>query len=396
MIPRSNKTWRILTTVLLVSLFYYCGEDFSTDIPTDFTNVTDELASGWDAYRAGNYPAAASHFITVAERDAEIAEAYNGLAWTYLRQKDFSNAASQFSFVVSLSTLQGKDTIKADAYAGMFLLKYIQQVEGRLDESLTEEKAEEILITGLQYADSVLKLNSDYSTEHDPGFDVNALKKLVAYSYYSMHRFSDVINVIGYDVQSDTTLETVTEEVHLQADANGQVFGILPSGGAVEILEVKDKSVVVVEGDSSWTDYAPVEEAVIFDYHLKGHDRMEFPPLKDFDYPVRTDTCLSFFQSNIFGPQGYYVATSRAGIFNVISFHLDTLEEELVWWIYDAPGSVVIPTTFEWNYVKMTGTADYIISGNPFVISYSYRNYEVTYKRTDEFLELVKLLEEYL
>lgn len=395
MIPRSDKKLRILITVLLVSLFYYCGEDSSTDIPTDFTNVTDELASGWEAYRAGNYPAAASHFITVAERDAEIAETYNGLAWTYLRQKDFSNAASQFSFVVSLATLQGNDVIKADAYAGMFLLKYIQQVEGRLDESLTEEQAEEILITGLQYADSVLKLNSDYSTEHDPGFDVSALKKLVAYSYYSMHRFSDVIDVVGYDVQSDTTLETVTEEVHLQADADGKVFGTLPSGGAVEILEVKDKSVVVTGGDSSWTAYAPAEEAVVFDYYLKGHNRMEFPPLKDFDYPVRTDTCLSFFQSNIFGPQGYYIATSRAGVFNVTSFHLDTLDEELVWWIYDASGKV-IPTTFEWNYVKMTGTGDYIISGNPFVISYSYGNYEVTYKRTDEFLELVKLLEEYL
>ncbi|MBN2365834.1 MAG: tetratricopeptide repeat protein, partial [Calditrichaeota bacterium] len=132
MIPRTHIISKILTVVLLASLFYYCGEDSSTDIPTTFTNVTDELAAGWTAYMEGDYSSAESHFITVAERDAEVADAYNGLAWTYMRGKDFPNAISQFSFVVSLSDLQGNDVIKADAYAGMFLLNYIRKVDGTL------------------------------------------------------------------------------------------------------------------------------------------------------------------------------------------------------------------------------------------------------------------------
>lgn len=386
---------KILMVILLASLFYYCGEDFSTDIPTTFTNVTDELAAGWVAYREGNYSAAETHFITVAERDAEVADAYNGLAWTLMRQKDFANASSQFSFVVSLSDLQENDIIKADAYAGMFLLKYIQHVDGVLKGELTEDKANELLITGLQYADSVLKLNSDYSTEHDPGFNVSSLKKLMAYSYYSMHRFSYAMEVIGEDVLSDVVLDTVTEEVHLESDADGNVFGILPSGGAIKVLEVIDKSVVKVGDDTSWTEYASPEEAVSYEFFLEGHDRLSFPSLEDYNYPQKTDTSLNVYLPSYQGPPGYYVTTTRAGVFNVYSLHLDTLETELVPEIH--PGPPNVPTVFEWNYVRMVSDASYVQTvGNTFVITYSYGNFEVKYVRTDEFLELIKFLEEYL
>lgn len=387
---------KILTVVLLASLLYYCGETSSSDIPTTFTNVTDELAAGWEAYMEGDYASAETHFITVTERDAEIADAYNGLAWSYMRQKNFNGASSQFSFVVSLSDLQGNDIIKADAYAGMLLLKYIQKVDGTLNEELNEDQADELLLTGLQYADSVLKLNEEYSSEHDPGFDVNALKKLMAYMYYSMHRFNDVLGIVGEDVLSNVVLDTVTEEVHLMSDADGNVWGTLPSGGAIKVLEVKDKSLVVTGDNVSWTDYTPTEEAVIFDYHLEGNDRMVFPSLEDYDYPQRTDTCLSEdLSSGIFGPAGYYVATPYAGVFKVYSLHLDTLEEELVTEIH--PGTPATPILFEWNYIRMVSDAAYVqTTGNRFVVTYSYRNYEVKYVRTDDFLELIKDLEEYL
>jgi len=395
MIQRTQIILKILTVVLLASLFYYCGEDFSTDIPTTFTNVTDELAAGWASYADGDYSAAETHFNTVAERDAEVADAYNGLAWTVMRGKEFISAASQFSFVVSLSDLQGDDVTKADAYAGMFLLNYIRQVDGSLSEELTEDQADELLLTGLQYADSVLKLNNVYSTEHDPGFDMNALKKLMAYSYYSMHRFSDAIGVIGEDVLAEVTIETVTEEVHLESDADGNVFGFIPSGGAIKILEVKDKSVVVIGNDTSWTEYTSPGEAVSYDYFLEGHNRMTFPSLEEYDYPQKTDTSLNVFLPSFQGPEGYYVKTTHAGVFQVYSLHLDTLEDELMSEIH--PGTPGVPTDFEWNYVKMASDAVYVKTvGNTFVITYSYGNFEVTYQRTEEFLELVKLFEEYL
>ncbi len=396
MIQRTHIISKILTVVLLASLFYYCGEDSSTDIPTTFTNVTDELAAGWVAYMDGDYSSAETHFITVAERDAEVSEAYNGLAWTYMREKDFPSAISQFSFVVSLADLQGDDVTKADAYAGMFLLNYIRQVDGLFTEALTADQADELLITGLQYADSVLKLNNDYSTEHDPGFDVSSLKKLMAFSYYSMHRFNEAMGVIGEDVLSSVTLDTVTEEVHLEADDNGNVYGILPSGGAIKINKVRDKSVVVLGDNESWTTYETTADSIIFDYHLEGHNRMVFPSTEDYDYPQRTDICLSIdLRSGVYGPAGMYVATPYAGVFLVHSLHLDTLEDELVYEIH--PGVPATPIGFEWNYVRMASDAAYVQTpGNPFSITYSYRNYEVTYVRTEEFLELIKLFEEYL
>ena len=395
MIQRTQIFIKILMVALLASLLYYCGEDSSTDIPKTYTNVTDELASGWVAYMEGDYASAETHFITVAERDAEVAEAYNGLAWTYLRQKEFNSAGSQFSFVVSLSDLQGNDTIKADAYAGMFLLQYIRKVEGVLNEELTEDQADELLLTGLQYADSVLKLNSDYNTEHDPGFDMTALKKLMAYTYYSMHRFSDAMGVLGEDVLSQVGIDTVTEEVHLESDGDGNVFGTLPSGGAIKILEVKDKSVIAGDADTSWTEYAAAGEELIYDYFLEGHDQMTFPSLEDYDYPTRTDTSFNVFLQSFQGPEGYYLKTKRAGIFQVVSMHLDTLEDELTPEIH--PGTPGTPTDFEWNYARMVSDNNYVKTvGNTFVITYSYGNYEVTYVRTEEFLELLKLFEEYL
>lgn len=391
-------TTTLLVILLIISVHLFrCGEDFSDDIPTSFTNVTDELSAGWLAYQSGKYTEAEEHFITVAERDAEIAEAYNGLGWTYMRSKELSNAASQFSFVLSLARLQGNTAIQADAYAGMFLMNYIKQASGKLSGDLSEDQAEEVLIKGLQYADSTLKLNPAYSSDHDPDFDVVALKKLMAYSYYSMHRFSEVLDFIDQDVLNSVDVDTVTEEVHVQSDDDGNVFGILPSGGAVKILEVKDKSALVWpgQGDTCWNDNTPAEEAEYFEYHLEGHDRMVFPSIDMMTYPQRTDTLTSFELPGIYKDAGTMLPTPRTGVFQVHSvYYVDDPEKtELRYWIYE-PGSLV-PTFFKWNFVKLHKDYDFITSEKKFVLTYSYRNYEVKYQRTDDFLELIKLLETY-
>ena len=394
MIKYRHTIWKVLCIVLLASLFYYCSDDFSNDIPTTFTNVTDELANGWLAYQNGNYNEAEQHFITVAERDAEVAAAYNGLAWTYLRTREFQDASSQFSFVMSLAKLQGNIELEADAYAGMFLLNYVKKVAGTLSDELSEDQAEELLLTGLQYADSVIHLNSDYSSEHDPGFDVTALKKLMAYSYYTLCRFSDALDFIDEDILSSITVDTLTEEVHVQSDDDGNVFGILPSGGAINVVSIKDKSVVVSQGDTVWTEYTPADEEEYFDYYLQSHDRIVFPSIDEYTYPQRTDTLLSFELASFYDGGGTMLPTPRAGVFRVYSVHLDTLEDELRYWIFEP--TALIPLDFAWNYVKLHKDYPYITTGNSFLLTYSYRNYEVTYRRTDDFLELIKLLEIYL
>jgi len=374
-----------------------CGEDFSDDIPTSFTNVTDELAAGWASYQSGNYSEAEGHFITVAERDAEVAEAYNGLGWSYMRSKELSNAASQFSFVLSLAKLQGNTAIQADAYAGMFLMNYIKQASGKLSGDLSEAQAEEILITGLQYADSTLKFNPAYSSDHDPDFDDVALKKLMAYSYYSMHRFHEALDFIDENVLSSILVDTVTEEIHVQSDDDKNVFGTLPSGGAIKILEVKDKSVLnwPNQGDTCWNDYTPSAEVEYFEYYLQGHNQVIFPSIDEKIYPQRTDTLTSFELASIYKDAGTMLPTPRTGVFQVYSVYYvdDPAKTELRYWIYE-PGNLV-PTFFKWNFVKLHKDYNFITSGKKFVLTYSYRNYEVKYQRTDDFLELIKLLETY-
>lgn len=397
MIGKFTATFKVFAVLLTVSTFYYCGKDFSDDIPTQFTNVTDELAAGWLSYREGDYPTAKEHFITVAERDAEVADAYNGLAWTYLRLKELGNAASQFSFVLSLAKLQGNTDLQADAYAGMFLMNYIKQVNGTLNQELSADQGRDILVTGLQYAKKAIELNSNYSSDHDPEFDLIALKKLMAYSYYSMHRFSEALDFIGDDILSSISVDTITEEVHVQSDDNGNVFGILPSGGAIKILDIKDKSVLFWpnNGDTSWTDYTPADEAEYFDYYLQGHNRMVFPSTHTKAYPQRTDTLTSFELPAFYNGGGTMLPTPRTGVFLVHSVYYVLDPTELRYWIFE-PGTGEIPPFFEWNFVKLHKDYPYIATGNKFILTYSYRNYEVTYQRTDDFLELIKLLEAYL
>ncbi|MBU1872848.1 FtsK/SpoIIIE N-terminal domain-containing protein [bacterium] len=394
MIKHKNTIWKVLLIVLTASLFYYCGEDSSTDIPSTFTNVTDELAYGWAEYQDGNYRAAIDHFTTVAERDAEVADAYNGLAWSYMRSKDLPSASSQFSFVLSLAKLQGNAELQADAYAGMFLMKYVNSVSGTLSGELSVDNAEALLVTGLQYADSTLKLQSDYSNFHDPDFDAAALKKLMAYSYYSLHRFSESLSFIDEDVLNSITVDTLTEEVNLQSDDDGNVFGIFTGGGVIKVLDIKDKSVVVISGDAATTDYTPTDEEEYFDYYLQEHDRMVFKSVSEYSYPQRTDTLTSFELPSFYNGGGTMLPTPRAGVFQVYSVHLVGDDTELRYWIFEP--TTLIPPSFASNYVKLLKDYPYITTGKDFVLTYSFRNYEVTYQRTDDFLELIKVMEAYL
>jgi len=103
---------------------------------------------------------------------------------------------------------------------------------------------------------------------------------------------------------------------------------------------------------------------------------------------------LSFELASFYDGGGTMLPTPRAGVFRVYSVHLDTLEDELRYWIFEP--TKLIPLDFVWNYVKLHKDYPYITTGNSFLLTYSYRNYEVTYRRTDDFLELIKLLETYL
>jgi hypothetical protein len=395
MLKQIYTFWIILFVLSPAMFLLNCGEESSSDIPVQFTNVTDELAAGWAAYMDGDYYAARDHFITVAEYDADIADAYNGMGWTCMRMRDFASASSQFSFVISLATIQGNDTLKADAYAGLFLRYYVEKVTGVLNGEISETQADELLLQGIQYADSVLQINPQYSSSHDPGFDVAAVKKLMAYSFYSMHRFYDTMEYLDEDILSSVSLDTVTEEVHLESDDNGNVIGSLPSGGAIKILSVTDQSEVVVDGELAYTVATDPTEEAYFDYYLRDDDEMVFANYNDYSYRSRSDTLVAFSLPDYFDGGGIMISPPRAGIFQINSIHLDTMDVELVYWIYK-PNIGPIPPKFAWNFVKIIKSFDYVKVGNKFVIDYAFRNYNVTYQRTDDFLELMRLIENYL
>ncbi|HPG40743.1 MAG TPA: tetratricopeptide repeat protein [bacterium] len=97
----------ILVTMLVI---FGCSKE-SDDIPTSAETITSLLNEGWAAYQQGEFETAIAHFENTIKRnvDPELSiDAYRGLGWTYARTEQYSQAITNFSFVISLETVLKK------------------------------------------------------------------------------------------------------------------------------------------------------------------------------------------------------------------------------------------------------------------------------------------------
>ena len=109
--------WTVLVLILCVMASLGCSDDSEVDTAA----VQKTLRQGWTAYDTGDFAAALLHFERVIELDAGLADAHNGLGWTYL-----SSSREPVEMAGVLAKAQGaferairSDTSNGDAWIGL-------------------------------------------------------------------------------------------------------------------------------------------------------------------------------------------------------------------------------------------------------------------------------------
>lgn len=114
--PQANY-WTVLAIILCAMASFGCSDDSEVDTAA----VQKTLMQGWTAYDTGDFAAALLYFEHVIELDAGLADAHNGLGWTYL-----SNSREPVETAEVLAKAQRaferavrSDTSNGDAWIGL-------------------------------------------------------------------------------------------------------------------------------------------------------------------------------------------------------------------------------------------------------------------------------------
>jgi len=398
--------------------------------PDTHTTIASELQAGWQAYAAGEYDSAIVHFTIAALRDAAEAEAYNGLAWSYLRKEDFTQALSQFSFVVNLAEDEGLDSFLVDAYAGQALLwetkRFSDELEGADPADLMD-----YLNKATMYGEKALSLDPQYQTSHDPDFDATALTAMLARDYYYQHWYSAAyakLNQLG--LVDPSALESAgvmldTGEVEVVPVLNNETgeltatpFTIPYTYGAGEArAQVDSLDGFIYINDITDLNGEGISPTII----IRNSNRLEFPTTDDLDYAEATETVTAFVLQYP-GPTGasvpyVFCALSKGGVFQIEKvevkkayvqtiYQADTSYQDTVYQFEDYTGTVNVfdfpsgypddadstfQNSFKFNYVNFADE-DQTAEGTVFRITYRYGWFKLQYTRTDSFGKYLSFL----
>jgi tetratricopeptide (TPR) repeat protein len=106
---RNIKYYVLLCMLIIINMIIAGCARKSENIPTAVQSVSNLVSEGWTAFQNGNYSKAIQVFERAIKRDVdpEISiDAYRGLGWTYARLEKFSQAVTNFNFVISLETVK--------------------------------------------------------------------------------------------------------------------------------------------------------------------------------------------------------------------------------------------------------------------------------------------------
>ncbi|MFH1220253.1 MAG: tetratricopeptide repeat protein [Candidatus Eisenbacteria bacterium] len=164
-------------------------------------------ADGWELYEAGNYTGAIAKFTQATELDADYADAYNGLGWTYGKLDSLAKAISNFDLCIS------KGMTTADPYAGR-APAYRDLDPPQFSSAITS-------------ATTALTKDSDYEFEHNEDFDWHDLCLIKAQCHFALKEYSqakvqvDALEGHSLEPGSPTFVEELAEEIERLGDFYG-------------------------------------------------------------------------------------------------------------------------------------------------------------------------------
>jgi tetratricopeptide (TPR) repeat protein len=166
---------RILLASLLaawigsLALLAGCGGGGGGGGPTE--TAADLTAQGWVMYEAGNFSGAVGKFIRATQLDANYADAYNGLGWSYGKLDSLARAVEDFRQAI----LKGMTT--ADPYAG----------RAPAYRDVNPPKYRRAIVV----ADSALAKSPAYVFSHHAAFDYRDLHLINAQSHFGLKEYTE-------------------------------------------------------------------------------------------------------------------------------------------------------------------------------------------------------------
>ncbi len=161
---------------LFLVLLYSCGGGNVTD-PVIEESALEFVRQGWAAYKLGNYVEAITKFDMAKKLDPNLADAYNGLGWTYFGQLNLPPAESNFVLSYSL------DSTKIDPMVGNVFVSYERN-----------KYAQALTWSGRIFdADSTnfLGQSTRYVFQHNAKANASQVHKVVALCHYYLGDFEE-------------------------------------------------------------------------------------------------------------------------------------------------------------------------------------------------------------
>jgi len=190
--------------ITLLSLLVLGCEDQSENIPVQWDEISELMATGWAEYEAGNYLEAKASFEAAGQRNAQYLPAYNGLGWCAVRLTNFDDAEEQFSFITTLANPESEASLLADAYAGLSLSAAIERSSLEITEGGDQVALDALAQQSFDRANLVFDLlGENYSpSDHDTGFGSEGMHLLCAQNYFYLQEYEHAeaqLNIVDPD-----------------------------------------------------------------------------------------------------------------------------------------------------------------------------------------------------
>jgi tetratricopeptide (TPR) repeat protein len=82
------------------------------------------VSEGWSLFEQGKFSEAVSKFNAAADQDSDLAEAYDGLGWSYARLGMLNESIDEFTFVLSVLVDPSQDTYAGASMAHLAAKNY--------------------------------------------------------------------------------------------------------------------------------------------------------------------------------------------------------------------------------------------------------------------------------
>lgn len=168
-----------------------CGERESDDIPTGPAITVDALVEdGWAAYSDGEYQDAVDYFLQAVNAQANSLEAYIGLGYSFAQVQELGRSRQNLGNVISLSGIltgleeEYIDALRAEAYAGLAAT----------------------YLAGLEYEDAAesaglcLGIHPEFAHRNVSGFDASAVKLIQTEAYFGNGDYDECIQILEDEV----------------------------------------------------------------------------------------------------------------------------------------------------------------------------------------------------